>query len=260
MNARRRSPAFLGGWVRHFLIVGGILGPAFSFGCPARADEPEATAGQPAVTRPTRLFFAGVDGWNTGASAHAGLLWSPAGLENEGFTLKLLSGAGAYRYHSGALGRTVSASETFDAVLPGWRFKSGTLEITAFAGLDLDARALSAEDPGSRLRGFHAGLRGGADLWYEPAQNTMLAVNAWATTIGSGYWTRAATGWRILDAAWIGPEVQALGDADYRQMRAGIHLTGLRTGGWEWSASVGAARDKDRRDGLYGRIGILTRR
>ena len=238
-----------------------FLAAAFCFisgsGCQhALAQEPALAAGPLAATK---LFFSGVDGWQDGASLHAGLLWSPAGLDAEGFTLKLLSGVGAYRYRSGALGRTVSAFEVFDSVLPGWRLRWGKLEITAYAGLDLQNRALSPDDLASRLRGFHAGLRAGADLWYEPSETTMLAVSAWATTIGSGYWTRAAAGWRVFDAAWLGPEVQALGDADYRQLRVGGHVTGLRTGAWEWSASLGWARDKDRHDGVYGRIGLITR-
>src|SRR5215218_9758442 len=103
-------------------------------------------------------------------------------------------------------------------------------------------------------------MRAGADLWYEPSDTTMLAVNAWATTIGAGYWTRAAVGWRVGDLAWLGPELQALGDSDYRQLRGGVHVTGLRTGTWEWSASLSAFRGDDRHGGFYGRIGVLTRR
>ena len=233
---------------------------AFCFVLPCAALRAQESDALGAALKPTRLFFAGADAWSTGASAHAGLLWSPGGLDQDGFTVKLLSGLGTYRYRSGALGTEVRALQVFDAVLPGWRFKSGTLEITALAGLDLDARHLTPDDAASRLRGFQTGLRAGADLWYEPSATTMVAVNAWATTIGSGFWIRGAAGWRVFDAAWLGPELQALGDAHYRQVRAGVHVTGLRTGGWEWTASVGAAQDKERSGGFYGRIGVLTRR
>lgn len=223
----------------------------------ARADDAALVAGPAPVKT---LFFSGADGWQDGASVHAGGLWSPQGLDADGFTLKFISGLGAYRYRSGALGGRIQAFEAFDSVLPGWRLRWGKLEIAAFAGLDVQNRWLTPDDPTSRLRGFHAGLRAGVDLWYEPSEALMLAASGWATTVGSGYWTRAAAGWRVLDLAWIGPELQALGDADYRQLRAGAHVTGFHTGAWEWSASAGFARDQDRHNGFYGRIGVLTRR
>lgn len=238
------------------LLSAGVTLLSIAFGVvDAGAQDTDALT---APSLPKTLFFSGADAWTTGASVHAGLLWSPQGLDTEGFTLKLLSGVGTYRYGAGA--RRATAVELFDSLMPGWRLKWGKLEVAAFAGLDLDHRFLPPDDRASRLGGFHAGLRAGADIWYEPSETTMLALNAWATTIGSGYWTRAAAGWRVLDTAWIGPEVQALGDADYRQLRAGAHITGLRTGAWEWSVSAGFARDKDRHDGFYGRLGVLTRR
>ena len=44
------------------------------------------------------------------------------------------------------------------------------------------------------------------------------------------------------------------------QYRLGAHLTGLRTGAFEWSLAAGYVRDSFSRGGLYGRIGVLTRR
>lgn len=222
----------------------------------ARAQELPRTA--PAL--PTTLFFVGGDASRGGASAYGGLLWSPGGLDGEGLTLKLVSGAGTYHYRSGTLGE-VTGAEIFGSALPGWRFRWDKLEIAAFAGLDVQSHHLTPDDAFARLRGFRAGLRAGADLWYQPSETTMLALNAWAGSIGPDYWTRAAVGWRAFDAVWIGPEAQALGNAwRSREVRAGVHLTSLRTSDWEWSAGVGRAWTADGRDGVYGRIGVLTRR
>src|SRR4051794_32033978 len=39
------------------------------------------------------LMFSGYDLWRSGSFAHGGILWSPDGLAQEGFTLKLLTAA-----------------------------------------------------------------------------------------------------------------------------------------------------------------------
>ncbi|MEA2928880.1 MAG: hypothetical protein QOG38_1308, partial [Hyphomicrobiales bacterium] len=47
------------------------------------------------------LLHGGFDLWRNGGFGHGGLLWSPDGLNKEGFTFKLLLGGGTYRYRSG---------------------------------------------------------------------------------------------------------------------------------------------------------------
>ncbi|HEX2215077.1 MAG TPA: cellulose biosynthesis protein BcsS, partial [Xanthobacteraceae bacterium] len=186
---------------------------------------------------PRFLLFSGADFWPTGAFVHGGFLWSPNGIQREGFTVKLLAGSGAYRYRSGALGNVeVTGSQSLGSVMPGWRFGSGKFELTGYAGLDVQDHRLSHFDPGNRLHGTHVGLRAGADLWYEPAQSTMLAANVSASTIGPSYWSRLAAGWRFFEAVWLGPEIQALGGPTYEQLRIGVHGTSLKTGAFEWSA------------------------
>jgi hypothetical protein len=81
-----------------------------------------------------------------------------------------------------------------------------------------------------------------------------------AATTGANFWGRTAIGWRLLDWAWVGPEASAFGDHNYQQLRLGIHTTAFRTGAFEWSAGFGEVWDSDGRSGVYGRIGLLTRR
>lgn len=208
------------------------------------------------------LYFSGLDVWHRGAFVHGGLLWSPDGLEREGFTLKLLTGYGTYRYRSGGLrGAEVTGTNFLGSIMPGWRFKQGAFEATVYGGLDLQHHHLTPDDAGSRLRGLGAGVRVGADLWYEPLPATMmLAANASVSSVGPTYWTRLAAGWRAFEAIWAGPEAQALGGSGYQQWRLGIHVTSLQTGQLEWSAGLGFATDSDRRSGFYARLGLLTRR
>jgi hypothetical protein len=89
----------------------------------------------------------------------------------------------------------------------------------------------------------------------------MVTADASFSTVGPSYNVRLATGLRAFDAFYLGPEVQAFGaDDNYRQFRAGLHLTGLRTGAFEWSAGAGWATDTDDRSGAYGKLGVFTRR
>ena len=146
------------------------------------------------------------------------------------------------------------------AALPGWRWHRPGLELTVFAGLDVQDHRYRPDDPGNRLRGTHVGARGGFDVWYEPLRDGMVTASASLSTVGKSYWTRAAAGWRFFDAMWLGPEFHACGDDTYRQLR-GRRACHEPAAFWsrEWSAGVGWVSDSDRRSGTYGRLGVLYR-
>src|SRR5437899_3031828 len=100
----------------------------------------------------------------------------------------------------------------------------------------------------------------GAELWYQPSDAMMVNAGVSASTIRPNYWSRVATGWRLFDQAWVGPEALALGGSNYQQVRLGVHATAFKTDALEWSAGLGYVRDSDHRNGIYGRLGVLTRR
>ncbi|HEU4662251.1 MAG TPA: cellulose biosynthesis protein BcsS [Pseudolabrys sp.] len=207
------------------------------------------------------IFFSGTDLWRDGSFAYGGLLWSPGGLDREGFTFKALLTAGVYRYNSGALGGAqVTGVASAGRFFPGWRFKGRNLELKVFAGLDIESHRLSPDDPSSGLRGHDIGLTVAFDLWYEPAPNTMLALYGSLSSIAATYSARAAFGWRVSELFYIGPEAQIFGCVGYDQLRAGLHLTALRIGETEWSIAAGWTQDSDHRYGRYGRLGVLIRR
>jgi len=207
------------------------------------------------------LFFSGTDLWRDGAFMHGGLLWSPDGLDQEGFTLQAMLSGGRYRYVSGALNNAwVIGSEEEAQLLPGWRFKFDRLELKVFAGLDVKNDLTSPYDPGNRLHGTAVGIRGSVNLWFEPTPSTMLAADASLTSIATGYSLRAAFGWQVEDWFYLGPEAQAFACDGYDQVRLGLHLTALKMEFWEWSAAAGWAEDSDHRSSPYLRFGLLTRR
>ena len=208
----------------------------------------------------TVLVFSGIDLWRDGQFMHGGFLWSPGGLDQEGFILKAMVSGGRYRYLSGALNNIwVTGTEEGVQVLPGWHFKWNRLETKLFAGLDIKNDITVPFDPSNGLHGTAIGARVTVDLWFEPTPATMLAANASLTSINTDYAARIAYGWRWHDWFYVGPEAQAYACEGYRQMRLGVHLTALKTGGWEWSAGGGWSHTDDSRTGAYLRLGILTR-
>jgi hypothetical protein len=208
---------------------------------------------------PHFLFFSGADLWRSGEFVHGGVVLAPAGLDAEGFTLKLLVGGGRYTYYSGGLSQDVSGQVLSAAAMPGWRFKRDGFIVTLFAGADMQDHRLSPDDPGARLRGFYLGARIAGEVWYQPDARTMVASDGMLSSTGPTGTFRAAVGWRVFEPVFIGPETQMIWCADYQQLRLGAHVTGLRTEAVEWSAAAGWARDSDGRDGPYVRLGVMTR-
>jgi hypothetical protein len=210
---------------------------------------------------PTVLIFSGADLWREGGFLHGGILWSPQGLSDDGPVLKLLFGAGAYRYRSGALNDAEVTGRVFSAsLMPGWRFKRGSFIVTLFAGLDMQDHSLSPDDPSSSLNGSLAGVRSGFELWYEPTARMMVSADASYSTIGGSYGGRVAMGWRVFNQIYLGPETAFFNCNDYQQHRVGLHFTGFRSLDYELSAGVGYVKDSDARDGAYFRLGLLARR
>lgn len=207
------------------------------------------------------LLFSGADLWRDGRFMHGGVLWSPGGLDRDGFTLQVVISGGQYRYQSGALNNAqVIGTDEEVQLLPGWRFKREALELTVFAGLDIKNDITAPDDPSNRLHGTSAGARVTANLWYEPTPATMLAADASLTTIATGYGARVAYGWKLHDWLYLGPEVQTFACTGYNTLRFGAHMTGLKTGQFEWSAAAGWSGDSDRRSSLYVRLGVFIRR
>ena len=204
------------------------------------------------------LYFSGFDLWRNGGSFYGGAQWAPGGLNNDGFTLKILLAEGNYRYLSGST--DIRGTSLLAAIMPGWRIKRGDLEIKMFAGLDLQNHRLSPDDLSNSLRGNHAGLRVSADSWWQPMHSMMLASSISGSTIGNSFGIRGAAGWRLLDRFWTGPEIETSGDDVYRQYRFGAHITSFKTGEFEWALGAGYVEDNNRRSGAYGRLSVLTRR
>jgi hypothetical protein len=209
--------------------------------------------------RPERfLFYSGFDLWNFGYAGYAGAQWAPGSLNRDGFVLSAFVSDGMERFDTPATRYRTAILRA--SILPGWRFKRGNLEVKVFAGPDFELDVFFPVQPFRRPYHSSIGGRGAIDIWWEPTTDTMVSASASATTIANGFTARAAAGWRVLDAGWVGPEIAISSDRFSEQYRVGAHLTGVRMGAFEWSIAAGYVQDSFRRNGVYGRISVLTRR
>lgn len=263
------------GWGR-FVALGASVAAAFGLAAGALAEpdpfDPVAPADSslqsldvadpPTAEQARFLLFSSTDLWRQGGFAHGGLLWAPAGIDRDGLVLKLVFGGGIYHYTSGALGNAEVRGQMLGAaILPGYRLVRDKFAATLFLGYDFQRHTLTPDDPSAGLRGNYIGVRAGFDVWCEPTAMTMLAADASISSIGPSYNARLAAGLLAFESFYVGPEVQAFAaDDNYRQFRAGLHITGLRIGGLEWTAGAGWATDSDDRSGAYGKLGMLARR
>ena len=218
-----------------------------------------AQAGSDGPNNPSFLLFAGTDLWRDGAFANGGLLWSPAGLDADGFTLKILLNGGIYTYPSGRLHMDVEGTLVSAAALPGWRTTHDGLTIGLYAGPVVQDYRLTPYDPGSRLHGLYGGAQVAGDVWYQPDPATMIALDGSIASIDLIGSARAAIGWRLVEPFFVGPETQAFWRTDSRQLRLGAHVTGYRIDALEWSAAGGWAADSFGRGGPYLRLGVTAR-
>ncbi len=193
-------------------------------------------------------------------------MWSPAGLDSDGFTLKTVLSGGHYSYLSNGLHSDIDGTLLSAAAMAGWRFARDGLNVSFYAGPIVQDYRLSPYDPGSRLRGFYAGGQFAADIWYQPTAATMAAVNGSIASIGPTGSLRVAFGFRLFDPIYIGPETQEIWCGNYQEVRIGAHMTGWRVNAFEWSAGGGWAITSNQspgtsgqRPGPYVRIGLSTR-
>ncbi|MBS0530954.1 MAG: cellulose biosynthesis protein BcsS [Proteobacteria bacterium] len=204
------------------------------------------------------LFYSGVDLWRNGQAGYGGMLWAPQGdLNKDGSVVRLFLSDGIERYETP--GQRFDTNIFRASILPGWRFKRGNLEVKVFAGPAVENHVLTPDVVTDKLRGAHFGAQVATELWWEPTPAMMVAASASVTSIGAAYSARVATGWRLFDRLWAGPEILASSDEFSTQYRVGAHFTGVKTGNFEWSVGTGFVEDSFHRSGIYGRIGVLAR-
>jgi hypothetical protein len=206
---------------------------------------------------PDRLiYFAGFDLWRNGLGGYAGFQWAPTGIYREGFILRTQFSDNIDRYTTRT--QRYVTEITRGSLMAGFKFSGNHADVQFLAGYELQADLLLVNGRLATPR-TRFGTRFTTDVWWEPTSSLMLQGSLSGSTIDDAFSARVAAGWRLFDRFWIGPEASRSRDYYSRQTRIGAHLTGLRTGDYEWTIAAGHIADSYDRDGVYARIGVLLR-
>ncbi|MGO4406064.1 cellulose biosynthesis protein BcsS [Bosea sp. RAF48] len=175
------------------------------------------------------------------------------GLAESGFRLFLKAGGSQEQTRRQPPHGTTYKAES--QALLGYEWRIGDSFFALYAGSDVESEQ-SVETFGPSMITTRYGARLQADLWAMPADGMMLQANAYVSSVNHRLWGRLAPGWQMPTGFYVGPEVEAYREQDYRKLRLGLHLTGLRFLNLEWRLSGGWQRTSDRPSNAYGSLSL----
>ncbi len=179
------------------------------------------------------------------------------GLSESGFRLFVKAGGAQEQTHRHRPHGVTYKSET--QALLGYEWRVGDSFLALYAGSDIESEQ-RIEAFGPSFTGTRYGARLQADLWIVPAPGMIVQANAYASSLNGRFWARLAPGWQVPAGFYLGPEFEAYRERDYRKLRLGLHLTGLRALGLEWRLSGGLQKTSDRPSAYYGTLGLHWQR
>ncbi len=175
------------------------------------------------------------------------------GIAESGFRLFLKAGGSQEQTRRHKPHGTTYKSES--QALLGYEWRIGDSFLALYAGSDIETEQ-RIETLGPSMLTTRYGARIQADLWAIPTGGMMLQANAYASSIDERLWGRLATGWQTPVGIYAGPEIEVYRERDYRKLRLGLHLTGLRWLGLEWRLSGGWQSTSDRPSEAYGTLAL----
>lgn len=176
-----------------------------------------------------------------------------SGLAQSGFRLFVKAGGSQEQTRRHAPRGTTYKAE--NQALIGYEWRIGDSFLALYAGSDFQSEQ-RIEPFGPSFVETRYGARLQADLWSTPMPGMMLQANAYASTLNGRLWARVAPGWQVPLGFYAGPEFEAYRERDYRKLRLGLHLTGLRLLGLEWRLTGGWQRASDRPSAFYATLGL----
>ena len=148
----------------------------------------EADAPAPAVPRIARLeSWTGADATRHAIGIWSGLTWAPfGGIQEDGWRLRVVSGAGRYTYDGWRIVGGIPApahflgATTFLDAMAGYHLQLGTLTLKPFAGVSIAQHGVTPFDPVSQLIGRTVGVKLALDTWLQLGEAAYLNVDgAW---------------------------------------------------------------------------------
>jgi hypothetical protein len=206
------------------------------------------------------FFFSGADIASDSAFGWAGTIgaWNGS-LDEDGWRLRVMGGAGRYRYRTGAVAAGVNDADVRSGELMlGYRTTFGDLNATVWFGGHVENHSLHLPDPGHSTQGIEAGVKAAIELYHRFASDSFLTASASASTVHDSYQLRLTMGREVSTLAF-GLEAALLGDARYREPRAGIFVQST-LGRSTIALSAGYLSNSDKGGGAYATLSVHAAR
>ncbi len=244
----------VGACVAYRVGKAGLVGLAMSFAAAplgiANAEEEEEADRRPI----SMVIFGSMEAGPTKTFLSVGMKRAiGGGLADSGFRFFVKAG-GAQEQTRRHKPHGVTYKAESQALL-GYEWRVGDSFLALYAGSDSESEQ-RIESFGPSFVATRYGARVQADLWIVPSPGTVVQANGYVSSLNGRYWTRIAPGWQMPAGFYLGPEFELYRERDYRKLRLGLHLTGLRFLGLEWRLSGGLQSTSDRSSALYGTLGL----
>ncbi|MDP4023015.1 cellulose biosynthesis protein BcsS [Methylobacterium sp. NEAU 140] len=228
-------------------------------GCPAALAADWYTGAAP----PADAWIVAVDASATVGSqgsqfASASLTAAPAAdLNTSGVRLRVDGLLGSYRAERPGAPRSIGEQADLAGMI-GYALVGDSSVLSGFVGLNVRRDETSHFDPSVSAARTEVGVKTALDFYARPTALTMVhATGSYATTFNA-YYGRLRFGFASFAGGYLGPELTALGDDNYRQWRAGAHLSGMQFGALQFGVSAGYVHDHVRKGGVYTTLDLRT--
>jgi hypothetical protein len=205
------------------------------------------------------FFFSGLDVARDSAFGWAGLAAAPFGsLHDDGFRLRILGGAGRYRYRTtAAFSGLNDVSVAGGELLAGFRRSFANGAITAYAGPHVEEQRLAEPDAGNAAAGTAFGIKTAIETYARLDSVWLVNASASASTVHRAYHARAALTRELAPVFAIGIEGAVYGDVRYVEPRAGI-LASATFGRSVLALAGGVLSNSDKGGGIYATLSLYA--
>ena len=186
------------------------------------------------------VLFAGVDVGRSVFVSGGSKQTLVGSLDRPGFLVLESAGFGLTReVYRGAVELPALRLTTQSSVVTGYQWLVPGLYVAALVGPELEHEQLTVGGEIYRLSQPRLGARGQVEIWSNPTSSTLLTGTVVASSTRGSVWARGSAGYALWRGLFVGPEVTTYATDTYREVKAGLHVTGFSLGIVQGRVSAG---------------------